>query len=106
MLGDFEEQAGKSEHEARLRKSLGRQSELNAALDLDKGDRQIAPPDGGEGGMRERMTGQPVRPRAPKGARNGSGVSGHHRTRRWNPRCGRPADRRPDRRCESDDRGL
>lgn len=52
MLGDFEEQAGKPfEHEARLRELLGRQAELNAALDLDKGERQVAPPAGGEGGV-------------------------------------------------------
>jgi len=47
MLGDFQEQAGKPfEHEARLKELLGRQAELNAALDLDKGERQIAPPAG------------------------------------------------------------
>ena len=45
MLGDFQEQAGKPfEHEARLKELLGRQAELNAALDLDKGERQVAPP--------------------------------------------------------------
>ena len=50
MLGDFEEQAGKPfEHEARLKELLGRQTELNAALDLDKGERQIAPPAEAEG---------------------------------------------------------
>jgi hypothetical protein len=44
MLGDFQEQAGKAfEHEARLKELLGRQAELNAALDLDKGERQVAP---------------------------------------------------------------
>jgi hypothetical protein len=52
MLRDFEEQAGKPfEHEARLREALGRQAELNAALDLDKGERQVAPPAGDEGGI-------------------------------------------------------
>jgi hypothetical protein len=30
---------------------LGRQAELNAALDLDKGERQIAPPAGAEEGV-------------------------------------------------------
>jgi N12 class adenine-specific DNA methylase len=50
MLGDFEEQAGKPfEHEARLKELLGRQAELNAALDLDKGERQVAPEVGAEG---------------------------------------------------------
>jgi hypothetical protein len=52
MLGDFEEQAGRPfEHEARLKELLGRQAELNAALDLDKGERQIAPPAGAEEGV-------------------------------------------------------
>ena len=51
MLGDFQEQAGKPfEHEARLKELLARQAELNAALDLDKGERQVAPEDGPEGG--------------------------------------------------------
>ena len=49
MLGDFEAQSGKPfEHEARIKELLGRQAELNAALDLDKGERQIAPPAGEE----------------------------------------------------------
>jgi hypothetical protein len=49
-LGDLEEQAGKSfEHEARLKELLVRQSELNAALDLDKNERQVAPDAGAEG---------------------------------------------------------
>jgi hypothetical protein len=50
MLGDFQEQAGRPyEHEARLRELLTRQAELNAALDLDKGERQIAPAAEAEG---------------------------------------------------------
>src|SRR5206468_4095546 len=36
------------EHEARLKELLVRQAELNAALDLDKGERQVAPPAGDE----------------------------------------------------------
>jgi len=49
MLGDFQEQAGRPyEHEARLKELLARQAELNATLDLDKGERQIAPPAGAE----------------------------------------------------------
>jgi hypothetical protein len=49
MLGDFHEQLGKSfEHEARLKELLVKQSALNAALDLDKGERQVAPEEGGE----------------------------------------------------------
>jgi hypothetical protein len=52
MLGDFQEQAGKPfEHEARLKELLARQAELNAALDLDKGERQIAPPAEAESGL-------------------------------------------------------
>ena len=52
MLRDFEEQAGRPfEHEVRLRDLLARQAELSAALDLDKGERQVAPPAGTEGGI-------------------------------------------------------
>jgi hypothetical protein len=52
MLGDFQEQAGKPfEHEVKLKELLTRQAELNAALDLDKGERQVAPPAGGEEGV-------------------------------------------------------
>jgi hypothetical protein len=40
---DYQGQAGKPyEHEARLKELLLRQAQLNAALDLDKGERQIA----------------------------------------------------------------
>jgi hypothetical protein len=50
MLRDLEEQAGKPfEHDLRLKESLVRQAELNAALDLDKGERQVAPAAGAEG---------------------------------------------------------
>jgi hypothetical protein len=31
---------------------LARQAELNATLDLDKGEREVAPPVGGEGGVK------------------------------------------------------
>jgi hypothetical protein len=42
-LADYQGQAGKHfEHEDRLKALLSRQAQLNAALDLDKGDRQIA----------------------------------------------------------------
>ena len=42
-LSDYQAQAHRSfEHEARLKELLARQTELNAALDLDKGERQIA----------------------------------------------------------------
>ena len=47
MLGDFQEQAGRPfEHEARLKELLALQAELNAALDLDNGERQVATPAG------------------------------------------------------------
>ena len=47
--GIFRSRRGRPfEHEARLRELLARQAELNAALDLDKGERQVAPEDGGE----------------------------------------------------------
>jgi len=49
MLADFEEQAGRPyEHEARLKDLLLRQAQLNALLDLDKGERQVAPEAGPE----------------------------------------------------------
>jgi hypothetical protein len=45
MLGDYQEQLGKPfEHEARLKDLLVKQAQLNALLDLDKGERQVAPP--------------------------------------------------------------
>jgi hypothetical protein len=51
MLADFTEQADRPyEHEARMKELLVRQAELNAALDLDKGERQIAPEDAPDGG--------------------------------------------------------
>ena len=54
MLADFEEQLGKAfEHEARLKELVAKQAELNAALDLDKGEQQAAAPaeeDQGGGG--------------------------------------------------------
>jgi N12 class adenine-specific DNA methylase len=44
MLGDYQEQVGKPfEHELRLKELLVRQAAVNAALDLDKGERQVAP---------------------------------------------------------------
>src|ERR1035438_10438608 len=50
MLGDFTEQAGRPyEHEAKLKDLLIRQAQLNALLDLDKGERQVAPDDRAEG---------------------------------------------------------
>jgi hypothetical protein len=52
MLEDFEGQAGKPfDHEVRLKELSARQAELNAALDLDKGERQIAPSAGAEEGV-------------------------------------------------------
>ena len=42
-LDDYRAQAGRPfEHEARLTELLARQAELNAALDLEKGDQQAA----------------------------------------------------------------
>jgi hypothetical protein len=50
MLGDFQEQAGRPfEHEVKLKELLVRQAELNAMLDLDKGERQVAPAAAAEG---------------------------------------------------------
>jgi hypothetical protein len=83
MLGDFQEQAGRPyEHEAQLKGLLARQAELNAALDLDKGERQIAPPAGAEGsagvdgdaGADDRAAGADTRPERQNGGprRDGS----------------------------------
>ena len=49
MLADFQEQAGRPyEHEARLKELLIRQAATECALDLDKGERQVAAPAGDE----------------------------------------------------------
>ena len=43
-LADYQAQADKSfNHEARMKELLVRQAQLNTALDLDKGDNQVAP---------------------------------------------------------------
>jgi hypothetical protein len=82
MLEDFQEQAGKPfEHEARLKELLGRQAELNAALDLDKGERQIAPPAGAEEGVADPQSEGPAE--AGPGAAD-SRPSGKARRRRGN----------------------
>jgi len=48
-LAELREQSGKRfEHEARLKELIRRQEELNAALDLDKSERQVAPSAEGE----------------------------------------------------------
>jgi hypothetical protein len=48
-LGDYQAQANKPyEHEAKLKEMLARHAQLSAILDLDKGEKQIAPDDGGE----------------------------------------------------------
>jgi hypothetical protein len=71
MLGDFTEQAGRPyEHEAKLKDLLIRQAQLNALLDLDKGERQVAPEDRaegspeaeGDGGGDDRAAGADTRP--------------------------------------------
>lgn len=50
-LADYRAEAGKPfEHEARMKELLVRQTTLNAALDLDKGERQVAPEADGEAG--------------------------------------------------------
>jgi N12 class adenine-specific DNA methylase len=70
-LADFEEQAGKPyEHEGRLKELIGRQAQLNALLDLDKGERQIAPDD--------------------DAASNGEGEDADRRSREPTPAAGRP----------------
>jgi len=67
MLADFEEQLGRPfEQEARLKELVAKQAELNAALDLDKGEQQVAAPaeaevgdEGAPGKWRSRTTYEP-----------------------------------------------
>jgi N12 class adenine-specific DNA methylase len=102
MLGDFQGQAGKPfEHEARLKELLGHQAELNAALDLDKGERQIAPPAGGE----EVVAGPQSEGPAEAGpAAADSCPSGEARRRRGNNREAADDGRDPDSRVADTDR--
>jgi len=84
MLGDFQEQAGRPfEHEARLKELVVRQAELNAALDLDKGERQVAAPAGAEEGARGTESDGPEE--AGPGMED-TGLSGETRRRRGNDR--------------------
>jgi hypothetical protein len=54
MLADYREQLGKPfEHETRLKELLTKQAALNAALDLDKGERQVAPDEVGDPEQRD-----------------------------------------------------
>jgi len=84
MLGDFTEQAGRPyEHEAKLRDLILRQAQLNALLDLDKGEQQVAPEDKtdgspdaeGDAGGDDRAVGTDTRPerRSPSPWRNAPG---------------------------------
>jgi uncharacterized membrane protein YccC len=44
-LADYQAQANKPfDHESRMKELLARQAQLNAALDLDKNETQVAPP--------------------------------------------------------------
>ncbi|MGA9389618.1 MAG: hypothetical protein WBV69_04150 [Candidatus Sulfotelmatobacter sp.] len=44
-LANYQEQANEPfEHEARMKELLARQAQLNAALDFDKDQTQVAPP--------------------------------------------------------------
>ena len=97
MLGDFSEQAGRPyEHEAKLKDLIIRQAQLNALLDLDKGEQQVAPDDrapgspdaDGDTGGDERAVGADSRPerRSPGPWRN---APGQRKDR--NPDEGRPA---------------
>jgi len=100
MLGDFQEQAGRPyEHEARLKELLSRQAELNAALDPDKGERQIAPAAGGEEGMAEMESESEGPPEAGPDA-DGSRPSGQVRRRRGID-CGAPGNKAADGDLES-----
>jgi hypothetical protein len=51
-LADYQAQANKPfDHEARMKELLGRQAQLNAALDLDKNEKQVALPAENEIGL-------------------------------------------------------
>jgi len=84
MLDDFSEQAGRPyEHEAKLKDLIIRQAQLNALLDLDKGEQQVAPDDkapehseaDGNSGGDDRAVGTDTRPerRSPSPWRNAPG---------------------------------
>ena len=79
MLAEFKEQAGKAfEHEARLKDLLLKQAELNAALDLDKGERQVAPAEGTEPGEDARGYNNGVDARAIGAEMRSEGGNGGH----------------------------
>jgi hypothetical protein len=73
MLADFDEQLGRPyEHEARLKELVAKQGQLNAALDLDKGEQQAAAPaeaePGDEGSPAKSRTARPnFEPRRQRG---------------------------------------
>ena len=51
-LADYQAQSNKPfDHEARMKDLLARQAQLNAALDLDKNETQIAPPAEDDSGL-------------------------------------------------------
>ena len=96
MLGDFQEQAGKPfEHEVKLKELLTRQAELNAALDLDKGERQIAPPAGAEEGVGDPQSEGPEEagPGAADSRPNGEARRRHEYNRRAPESRGAETDR-------------
>ena len=80
-VADFRAEAGRPfEHEARLKELVVRQAEINAALDLDKGDRQAATPTDGdaEGDGRERSAARGWREK--RRADGGVSYAGRQRT--------------------------
>jgi hypothetical protein len=90
-LADFQGQAGRPfEYEMRLRELVARQAELNEALDLDKGERQVAPAADGEADAESNQTAA-AREQSPSVTRRGE------RGRRYT------AGRRPDAGDEPDD---
>lgn len=72
MLADYREQPGRPfEHESRLKELLVRQAELNAVLDLDKGERQVAAPADGNAEVGDPDETVPTRGRPPALSRSG-----------------------------------
>jgi N12 class adenine-specific DNA methylase len=95
MLADYQEQMGRPfEHEARLKDLLVRQAAVNAALDLDKGERQVAPEDSPEAGSGEREADGPDTGTAEESQRQ---RVDHRRRQESGPVAGRIASPEPSR---------
>jgi hypothetical protein len=62
-LADYQAQASKPfEHEARIKDLIVRQAQLNALLNLDKNDHQVAPPADDDNEPADEIIRQPIPP--------------------------------------------